>query len=211
MTEKQRAIDIPPSIHDRLRHNYTEMHHLWNTFHPYSERDLESRFAGAMFETIAYGMMNSRAEKMGLELLSPQETLGIVQQFYPDHEMYPNPFGQMAMEGIWMPDGILLDPHGEHTILKGFCEYTLTNGRGKIGEVYKRFNDMKYPEVDGMSPYIGLNAELHFFVPPNLHFPEDILEDPLVTVVYAPFTTGEFGKYIHRLVDRLGPRWSPED
>lgn len=87
--------------------------------------DLGHRFAGRLFEDLAYFQL-AQAQSEDTLLLSPNRTSSLFQALYPDEEKYPrmqDPFGGISIKGITVPDGLIVWEQKNGPIITAVCEY----------------------------------------------------------------------------------------
>jgi hypothetical protein len=106
--------------------------------------ELRSNIAGYLFETVAYLYLKEKLKREGKILLSPQESFELFHLLIPEKEIIEHPFGlQFGIEGVSVPDGIVLIPSRNSTAIEGSCEYTLTDV-DESGDKVKTLSDRAY-------------------------------------------------------------------
>lgn len=87
--------------------------------------NLEHRFAGRIFEDMAYLQLAQYQIKDSI-LLSPDRTSALYQMLYPDEEKYPrmqDAFGGVSIRGISVPDGVFVERTKSGPRITAMCEY----------------------------------------------------------------------------------------
>lgn len=130
-----------------------------------SEDRFKELLVGFFFSNIAYGILK-KGLKNRERLLSPQETDEFYDLQYPSRPKR-NLYGLgLQIEGITIPDGILISAHGDKTVINRVYEYSLASpdnpGKSRQLDHYRNIteviagltspsrgsvNDIRFPEV----------------------------------------------------------------
>jgi hypothetical protein len=117
-----------------------------------------SRFAGFLFENLAYLHTAARFAKEDKLVLTPAQTHEFFTLLYPDRQVIEYPYNQKCIASIYQPDGLIVDPWTLQ--ITGMVEYKLHNGQqdfeSQTGAFYKERRI--HPEFFG-------GSQFHFITP----------------------------------------------
>lgn len=121
--------------------------------------DFVRRLAGKTYQEITYFYL-SRQQIPSRTLISPKRTLFLYGRLYPNRVIKENPLGLDSINGISVPDGLIINVHNGTGRIEAVCEYT------SHGD-YEYFRN----KVDGYEihkehfPVLFENSHLLFFIP----------------------------------------------
>lgn len=133
------------------------------TFAPHTQEDLNwlrDHFAGKMFQDIAFTSC-ALSQPQDCILLSPEKTLEFWEKLYPKNRVIKSPFGLDSIEGISVPDGMVVN---EQNDISEAYEYTLSIRR----EYFSRSSDA-FKISKGDFPELFENTPLVFVAPKHLY------------------------------------------
>lgn len=94
---------------------------------------------GFAFSKIAYGYLSAHRNH-GETVLSSKAALDIQKKTFPQSEVMNYTLGRTSLNGIYVPDGFLVNPSGKIT---GVVEYTLSANPQKLSKQYWSFRRIK--------------------------------------------------------------------
>lgn len=181
-------------------------------------KELRSYIAGYLFESVAYLHLKEILKRQGKILLSPKECFEIFRLLYPEKKLIEFPFGlQHGIEGVSVPDGIVLELSKNSTKIVGSCEYSLTTVRDtgdKEQDLEKRaywfdknINSLESKEIVRFSRIGNYLKSLYpkindAFISPEKKVQYIVLPDPLTfpsasgTLVNVPVIRGMFRAFL---------------
>jgi len=193
--------------------------------------ELKSRVAGYLFETFTYLYLSKQLAAKNKVLLSPHETLEVYCQRYPTRKKVSDKYGlQNGIEGISVPDGIVLTPlkHRDTVRVDGVCEYMLgtnykLNGGWQLTRSPATYNkqlfyltNQRNPESIGVANYIhsryphlpiniSVHSNLDVFVslPQGVEIPSTSLN---VRKISVPVSTIIFGNFVNAFMSDIKER-----
>lgn len=157
-------------------------------------------FAGRVYQDMAHAVLASRQSDLGGVLLSPKTTLELYQKLYPHAPLCKDPFRLGSLEGISVPDGVVIGEDRGRKDVVVVCEYT-ASGRKDPKEYYSHFQMQKkhFPEVFAQDSY------LLFVVPKEGGLLRKIIEG--VRFEAMPFNHSQLRDFI----DGIYKSYSPDD
>jgi len=148
------------------------------------------RFAGRLNQDMIYNFFVNREPRPNI-LLSPERTLEFYKKLYPNKPTTKNTLGFDSLEGISVPDGIIVK---EHEGIAAVCEYTLRGDKETFEKKYNGFciNKEHFPQVFA-------NANLLFAVLSDTYLPISITRQTEVKVKRIPFKHKQFRNYVKNI------------
>jgi len=101
--------------------------------------EFEKHFIGRLYQELAFAYLALK-ETSGV-LLSPERTLIFYQELYPDADRLEHIFGLDSLEGISVPDGLLIDEVWGVEHISEVWEYGLNCNSGYRGKKHREFQD----------------------------------------------------------------------
>lgn len=101
-----------------------------------TETELKSRLAGALFGEVGYNKLRVEEAAKNNAVIKKNETLKLWQELYPEAEVVPHPFGQNSLQGISMPDGLVVNQSGK---IVGIIQYELSLKHDTIQHKFRAF------------------------------------------------------------------------
>lgn len=155
-------------------------------------QEYEHKLAGFMFEQMAYADMvgwSMGREKRDRVVLSPKEVFELYTILYPNNPIIEGHFGQKFVDGVYQPDGIVIDP--KTLDIKEVFEYKLFNGKANFEEQYNGAMKQKYRT----QRRLFRNSQFTIVTPSDF---ERRSYHNLRNVEFEPVlvTNGEFGEFV---------------
>lgn len=162
--------------------------------------NLRSRFVGALFEELTFDAMGGIVEPQ--VLLPPHSTYEYFQQYlYPHAPLSPHTFTD-SLDGISVPDGILLTVGDEESFPQATYEYTLRQGENsQVNHNYFRHKYHAHRWRQREFPHLFSGTPLVFVTPSKPGLAEQIqtVGNGDIEVVQLPFSHKAFGVYADRI------------
>src|SRR3989344_2609695 len=99
--------------------------------------DIQEKFAAVVFEDLAWRYLQGELGSDKI-VLSPQQTFTLYQIAYPRKRVKKHNFGfTRSIEGVYLPDGLVISVNGETAFITGVCEYSLTTRPFGVGLDHK--------------------------------------------------------------------------
>lgn len=167
---------------------------------PHTDRRLKEfmgRFAGRLNQDTIYNFFVTKQSQSNI-LLSPERTFEFYKKLYSDKPVIENILGLDSLEGISVPDGIVVK---EHEGIVAVCEYTLTGDEQIFGKKYSGFCIGKKH-----SPQVFADAHLLFVVLNDAYLPKSIIRHAEVKVKRIPFRYEQFRNYVEGVYYHYRPQ-----
>ncbi len=175
---------------------FQEMYREAINFHllPRTDSEIEKYrhlFSAKIFQNLANCFLANKQAGNRI-LFSPQRTLEFYKSLHPNADEINNPLGFNSLEGISVPDGIIVEKTENNRILT-ICEYTLTRINSYFEKKYLGFSidKRKFPQLFA-------NAQLLFVTPESTHIPTAITKGG-GAVLFLPFKHKQFGNFVNKI------------
>src|SRR3989338_6289744 len=149
-------------------------------------REVMHDFSGELYQDIVYGFLSTKQPQSGV-LLSPERTFEFYKKLYPSRDVVKHRFRLDSLEGISVPDGIVVEEHDGVEHIVAVCEYTLARSKQIFGNKYEGL-DIERRHFS----QLFADAYLLFVVPEGANLPRIDAE-----VQSMPFTHKQFRDYIN--------------
>jgi len=150
--------------------------------HDNSDR-IRDKLSGAIFEEVAY-IFSGHYFNSGV-VLSPKRTKQYFGLLYESVDTVTNTFGFDSLDGVQVPDGLVVRLEGATKRITGFCEFTTIEHQDSIEKKVRGFRAIQseQPEIFGKSTlyFATPHGGLHYF-PGDIRF----------RVIALPFTRVQF-------------------
>ncbi len=152
---------------------------------------LENRkdFVGRLYQDLAYLVFASKQTGFSV-LLSQERTSEFYKTLYPDAKEVQWPYGITSLQGISVPDGLLVEEHDGDKSILAVVEYTLTGSSHYLEEKFHAVCIAK-----DRFPTLFSDASLLFVMPKNRVMPR-ILKRGDIELQELPFTHLQFRDFI---------------
>lgn len=109
----------------------------------YELEDLEGYLAGFLFEQFSYQFLNRQLIGPYMRLLSPEQTIEMYKKIYSDKKVVENNLGLKGIEGVSVPDGVILKKVPDKTlVISAIVEYTTRSSPSSIDSKMKKIKLM---------------------------------------------------------------------
>ncbi len=167
--------------------------------------DLRGRLAGRVFSATAQSYVEARENHGDRVIVDGDKTLEVYKHLYPTAEVHENGFGATSLDGISVPDGLVISRSGRVT---NVIEYkaSLKNKQGK-----RSIHDQLTSELISFLkkfPELAVRNLKMLLVTPILddkQVPDDVKEDSRIDHVQVPFGTGALSGFIDKWFNTYQP------
>lgn len=144
----------------RFKNDYKEA--LKFSLMPHNAEEYEMNghgLAGKMFEDVAYLITSYEEAKKGRVVLSPERTLSFWERLYPSAEKNRVGVHQTSLDGVFVPDGLVIKCIDKICTVLSICEYTASRRRDISGKKFG-FDQVKknFPNILGQSEFLFVTA-----------------------------------------------------
>ncbi len=175
---------------------FQEMYRGAISFHllPRTDSEIEEyrcRFSGKIYQYLAHCFLAGKQTGNRI-LFSPQRTLEFYKSLHPEADEIDGPLGFNSLEGISVPDGIIVERAENNRILT-ICEYTLTGINSYFEKKYRGFtiDKRKFPQLFA-------NTQLLFVTPELTDIPTAITKRD-GAVLFLPFKHNQFRNFVNKI------------
>lgn len=154
------------------------------------------RFAGRLYEDLAFSFLTS-IEYPSRIVLSPKRTLAFYQRLYLDSDVIEEGFGLDSLEGIFVPDGLVVEEQGSVERIVAVSEYTVRGDEGYFKRKLRGFSSEseEYPQLFD-------DAYLLFVVPDQAALIRNAPKSGNFKFRTIPFTHEQFRDFIDSIYER---------
>jgi len=103
----------------------------------------ERKFRGALFASIAWAYLRETQDDPTKVLVSPQDTFKLAQMVNPDSQPIESAYGEMGLDGRYVPDFLLLGTQDGQVVIEKFGEISLSSDPDKYAPQIKGFSLLK--------------------------------------------------------------------
>jgi len=152
-----------------------------------NRKKVMEKFAGKLFQDLAYHFLASKQLSYHT-LLSPEKTLEFYKKLYPTKPEVKHIFRLTSLDGISVPDGMLIEERGDIEYVIAICEYTLAGNEQKFKAKDTGFSiDKKnFEQLFG-------DANLLFVMPKGYY--DGTMRNTGIEIVQMPFTHKQFRNF----------------
>jgi len=182
---------------DRFQYAYGEAQRFKRHIRKSSDHNrLENNFAGLVFQDIAYSFCALGCDDSRV-VFSPEKTSELWTMLYPNKKIVSHPYGQVTLENVHVPDGILVDK-SKNSVSKLY-EYSLVRMDEKDLEKQLKAITIQHRKFPGLFA----QASVEFVIPVTFPLPKMEGEREGIEFLQLPITRDQFGHFIDELYNRM--------